>query len=56
MVEIARGKSREETDYERGETSSAKNSQKIKEEKTDERFWDLPRRKTSVTFSKSKLL
>lgn len=36
MVEIARGKFREtrkERDYERGETSSAKTSQKSKEEK-----------------------
>lgn len=45
MVEIAGGKLREarrETDYERGETSSAKSSQNIKEVKTDKRFWVCP--------------
>lgn len=59
MAEIARGKSgeaRKETDYRTGETSSAKSSQQIKEEKIDKKFWDLPWRKTWVTFSKSKPL
>lgn len=59
MVEIARGKSgeaRKETVYEKGETNSAKSSQKIKKEKIDKKFWGLPRRKTWVIFSKSKLL
>lgn len=59
MLEIAKGKSGEakkKADYKKEETSSAKSSQNIKEEKIDKNFWDLPRRKTWVTFSKSKLL
>jgi len=41
MVEIARGKPREarkEIDYKRGETKSAKSSQKIEEEQIDKKF------------------